>query len=157
MSIATRHVSRQKASRPHRRLAQPCSSRALAVLELVTGAAGLAGGLLLVVTPDGSLLHADPAVLAGTPFSNWRIPGVLLAALVGGGFLATGAWQWRGNRYARELSMLVGIGLVAFEATELAWIGFQPLEAVFAIVGASVTGIAWQLGRTPGGPTLTQT
>jgi hypothetical protein len=157
MSIATRHVNRQAVSRPYRRLPQSGSSRALAILELVTGAAGLAGGLLLVIAPDGSLLHADPAVLPGTSFANWRIPGVLLAALVGGGFLATGAWQWRGNRYARELSMLAGAGLVAFEATELAWIGFQPLEAVFAIVGASVTAIAWQLGRTAGGSNRTVT
>ena len=151
VSIATRQVNRQKVSRPYRHLPQRGSRRALAILEVVTGAAGLAGGLLLVVAPDGSLLHADPAVLAGTRFSSWRIPGVLLAVLVGGGFLAIGAWQWRLHRHAPELSMLAGVGLIAFEASELAWIRFQPLEAVFAIVGASVTGIAWQVGRRPGG------
>jgi hypothetical protein len=105
--------------------------RALVSLELVTGAAGLAGGVLLAAAPDGSLLGADPAVLAGTPFSDWRIPGVLLAGLVGGGFLLAG-----------------GAGLVCFEAAELAWIGFQPLEAVFAAVGVIVLGLAWHLPRT---------
>jgi hypothetical protein len=44
--------------------------RALVTLELVTGAAGLAGGVLLAAAPDGSLLRADLAVLAGTPFSD---------------------------------------------------------------------------------------
>jgi hypothetical protein len=58
--------------------------RALVTLELVTGAAALAGGVLLAAAPDGSLLRADPAVLGGTPFSDWRVPGVLLAGLVGG-------------------------------------------------------------------------
>src|SRR5262249_53733769 len=58
----------------------------------------------------GSLLRADPAVLAGTPFSDWRVPGVLLAGLAGGGFLLAGWRQWRGHRYARELSMAAGAG-----------------------------------------------
>jgi hypothetical protein len=60
------------------------------LIELVTGVAGLAGGLLLALAPDGSLLHADPGVLAGTPFTDWRWPGVLLAILVGGVFLLAG-------------------------------------------------------------------
>jgi hypothetical protein len=122
--------------------------RALVTLELVTGAAGLAGGVLLAAVPDGSLLRADPAALAGTPFSDWRVPGVLLAGLVGGGFLPAGWWQWRGHRHARGLSMAAGAGLVGFEAAELAWIGFQPLEALFAAVGVIVIGLAWRLPKT---------
>jgi hypothetical protein len=117
----------------------------LVALELVTGATGLAGGVLLAAVPDGSLLRADPAVLAGTPFTSWRVRGVLLAGLVGGGFLLAGWWQWRGRRHARELSMTAGMGLVCFEAAELGWLGFQPLEAVFAVVGVAVTGLAWRL------------
>jgi hypothetical protein len=120
---------------------------ALVILELVTGALGLAGGVLLAAAPDGSLLRADPATLAGTPFTDWRLPGVLLAGLVGGGFLLAGWWQWRGRRHARELSIAAGAGLVCFEAAELAWLGFQPLEAVFAVVGVTVTGLAWRLTR----------
>jgi hypothetical protein len=122
---------------------QGMARRVLVALELVTGAAGLAGGVLLAVAPDGSLLRADPATLAGSPFSNWRVPGVLLAGLVGGGFLLAGWWQWRRYRYARELSMAAGTGLVCFEAFELAWLGFQPLEAVFALVGVTVVVLAW--------------
>lgn len=116
--------------------------RGLAAIELVTGAAGLAGGVLLAVRPDGSLLRADMSVLAGTPFSDWRVPGVLLAALVGGGYLVTGWWAWRDLRYTRELSIVAGAGLIAFEGAELAWIGFQPLEAVFAAVGVITIGLA---------------
>jgi hypothetical protein len=113
-------------------------------LELVTGALGVAGGLLLASAPDGSLLHADRHVLAGSPFADWRVPGVLLAVLVGGGFLVAGRWQWRGYRHANELSMLAGAGLIGFEAAELAWIGFQPLEAAFALVGVITVGLAWR-------------
>ena len=41
--------------------------RALVALELVTGVTGLAGGVLLAAAPNGSLLRADPATLAGQP------------------------------------------------------------------------------------------
>jgi len=145
-------MSRVTPASRHGRTARPpaprrsgAARRALIALELVTGAAGLVGGVLLAAAPDGSLLRADPATLTGTPFSDWRVPGVLLAGLVGGGFLLAGWWQWRGRRHARDLSMGAGLGLVCFEAAELGWLGFQPLEMVFAIVGMTVTGLAWRL------------
>ena len=47
--------------------------------------------------------------------------------------------------------MAAGAGLVCFEAAELAWLGFQPLEAVFAVVGVMVTGLAWRLHTAPRG------
>ncbi len=103
--------------------------------------------MLLAAAPDGSLLHADPRVLAGSPFPDWRAPGVLLATLVGGGFLLAGGWQLADRQHARELSVLAGAGLITFEAAELAWIGFQPLEALFALVGAGVIALAWPRPR----------
>ncbi len=99
--------------------------------------------MLLAAAPDGSLLHADPAVLAGSPFPDWQAPGVLLATLVGGGFLLAGCWPLTDRRHARELSMLSGTGLIVFEAAELGWIGFHPLQALFALVGAGVIALAW--------------
>jgi len=127
--------------------------RALVALETGTGAAALAGGALLAAAPDGRLLRADPGTLAGTPFTDWRLPGLLLAALVGGGYLFAGWWQSAGRWHARELSVAAGTGLIAFEAAELAWIGFQPLEAVCAGIGVAViilTGKAAPSSREPG-------
>jgi hypothetical protein len=57
-------------------------------------------------------------------------------------------WEWRRYRYARELSMAAGTGLVCFEAFELAWLGFQPLEALFALVGLTVAALAWRTAGT---------
>jgi hypothetical protein len=116
--------------------------RILVGLELVTGATALVGGVLLAIAPEGSLLAADPAVLAGSPFADYRWPGILLATLVGGGYLLTGWWQARSGVGARALSVVAGVGLVVFEAGELVWLGFQPLEAVFAVVGATVAVLA---------------
>jgi hypothetical protein len=122
--------------------------RALAGLELVTAATAVAGGLLLAIAPDGSLLAADPAALTGSPFADYRWPGVLLAGLVGGGYLLTGIWQARSGAGARALSLVAGLGLIAFEAAELVWLGFQPLEGVLAVVGGIVVVLA---GTAPSG------
>ncbi len=116
--------------------------RALVGAELCTGGAAMAGGLLLIASPDGSLLHAKLSAVAGTPFSDWLAPGVLLFMLVGGGMVAAGAWQWRRGWHARELSVIAGVGLFAFEMTELVWLGFQPLEVVFGLVGLAVAALA---------------
>jgi hypothetical protein len=111
-------------------------------LELITGAVALVGGALLAVAPDGSLLFSDLAALERSPFTDWRLPGLLLAVLVGLGYVATGVWEHRGGAHARELSIVAGAGLVVFEGAELAMIGFHPLEIVFALLGLAVVALA---------------
>ena len=111
-------------------------------LQLVTGGVAVVGGVLLAAAPDGSLLFSEVTALQGSPITDWRVPGVLLTVLVRLGYLAAGLWERRGGRHARELSVVAGAGLVLFEAAELAWIGFHPLEVVFALVGVAVTVLA---------------
>jgi hypothetical protein len=124
--------------------------RALVRVELATGAMALLGGGLLAARPDGSPLQAKLSALSGSPFPDYRMPGLLLAVLVGGGFVGTGIWQATRSPFARELSIVAGAGIVVFEGAELMWLGFQPLEAVFAAVGVTVLALAVGLpGRRP--------
>jgi hypothetical protein len=113
------------AGRPPSTPRSDTDARVLAVLELGIGAAALAGGALLAAVPDGSLLRADPRVLIGTPFADWRVPGLLLATLVGGGFLLPVMAMAQPLACPRSFGVR-GVGLIAFEAAEVAWIGFQP-------------------------------
>jgi hypothetical protein len=116
--------------------------RTLVGVELATGLAAMIGGLLLMIQPDGSLLAADTDDLRGSPFTNWAVPGLLLATLVGGGLTAAALWQWHQGHHAYLLSAAAGAGLIIFETAELNWLGFQPLEVVFAIVGALIITLA---------------
>jgi len=119
-------------------------------LEYFTSATAMVGGLLLVSRPDGALLQAKQSALATSPFADWRMPGLLLGVLVGGGFLITAECQRHQWPRERDLAIFAGVGLIVFELTELAWIGFQPLEAVFAVVGATIAELAipWSADRT---------
>lgn len=92
-------------------LSRATVQRALEGLELFTGVTGLVGGLLLIAQRDGSLLQADRSALTGSPFVDWRAPGILLAGLVGGGFLFAGTWQHQRRPLAGVISALGGFGV----------------------------------------------
>ena len=130
---------------PSRPLTRTGSEKTLIILESVTSATALAGGLLLMLAPDGSLLMADPAALDGTGFGDWLLPGTALALFVGLGFAVAALWQWRRGPYARHLSLAAGVGLVLFEIVQFSLIGFHPLQAVFGIVGVVTAVLAWRL------------
>ena len=121
------------------------AERLLISLELAIGVSAVLGGLALIARPDGSLLQARLSALRGTPFSDWRVPGYLLAGCVGGGSLLAALALLRRDRRARELAVLVSTGVIAFELVEWRTIGFQPLEAVVAAVAALMLALAWRL------------
>src|SRR4051794_41614559 len=105
---ASRRVNRLRGA-PHQK-----APRFLVGLELTTGATGLVGGLLLAMRPDGSLLNADLRVLADSPFPDWRLPGLLLACLVGGGFLLAGGGEGGGRPGAGGVLVVPRLGAGGF-------------------------------------------
>jgi len=111
-------------------------------IEALVGGAAVAGGVLLTAAPDGHLLAADPAVLMGTPFADYLVPGILLALLVGGGGLVVAALTGRRARYARACAVLYATGVVAFEGVEYSLIGWQPLQAVIGALGLAMLLLA---------------
>lgn len=107
-----------------------------------TGAAAVVGGVLLAIRPDGSLLRANTSVLVGTPFHDWKVPGLLLATLVGAGGLGTMIWTATRGPFRRRIAVAYGAGLLGFEIAEWVWIGPQALEVVFGVVGLLIAGLA---------------
>jgi hypothetical protein len=56
----------------------------IAVAGLVLlGVGALAGGFALASKPDGSVMQFDLRLLAGSPFSDYFIPGLILGGLFG--------------------------------------------------------------------------
>lgn len=120
------------------------SEQLLIGLELFIGVTAMLGGIGLIVRPDGTLLQAKLSALSGTPFADWRVPGVFLLVFVGGGSLLTGFWLWRRAWHARELAVLAGLGVLAFEIVELTTIGFQALEAAVGLLAVLMVALAWR-------------
>lgn len=139
------HQERQRRHQQKHTERRPPEELALLGLEFGMAGAALSGGILLALRPDGAFLHSSPEVLHRTPFADWRIPGLLLAAGCGGGFLVAGLLHLRRHRAARLVSAAAGTALVGLEAWEMAVIEFQPLEAVLAGVGAAVVVLALRL------------
>jgi hypothetical protein len=117
---------------------------ALLSLEAIVGVAALAGGALLIAQPDGSLLAAKPSALVGTPFGDWRWPGVLLAVFVGGGMSLTAVWLWLRWARARDAAIASAVGLLVFEVVEYLVIGFQGLQVVIGALSLVMLRLAWE-------------
>ena len=91
----------------------------LAVL-LLLGLGALAGGIALVSRPDGSVMKFDVALLAGSPFSDYTFPGLILGGLFGvGSFIVAGMGLAR-MRAAPFLAFAIGCGQMIWIVVELA-------------------------------------
>lgn len=62
---------------------RPLSLYILFVLHLFIGLNASAGGLLMIIKPDGSLLGMQHDWLINSPFENYFIPGLILFLMLG--------------------------------------------------------------------------
>ncbi|HET9681292.1 MAG TPA: hypothetical protein VFP19_04570 [Candidatus Limnocylindrales bacterium] len=85
---------------------------------VVLGLGALAGGVALVARPDGSIMHFDVSILAGSPFADFTIPGLILGGLFGVGSLAVAVLGLYRSRLAPFLAFAIGVG-------QMLWIVIQ--------------------------------
>lgn len=108
------------------------------VVRFLAGFAALsavAGGVALLVAPSGNDT-APLSLLAGTPFTSFVIPGVLLGLVVGGTSSACLALVWRRSPYAIDATILAGGTLALWIACELAILRqFSLLQVVYGGLG----------------------
>lgn len=94
----------------------------LAVLAVL--AAGAVGGAAFLVTsPDGSAMQWNTSMLAGSPFPDFFVPGLILGGLFGLGSLAVAAMGLARFRIAPFLAFAIGCGQMIWIVVELAIIG----------------------------------
>jgi hypothetical protein len=122
----------------------------LVVLQLLVGGFAVAGGVLMLT----GNMELDQAWLQKTPFTAWTIPGIALLLLPGvGGLLAAAAvlLRWR---YARQLAIFSGLGLVAWILVQLLWMQvFHPvMHPLIGGAGIAITILSWMLPPKAGLP-----
>ena len=87
---------------------------------LLLGLGALAGGIALVAKPDGSVMQFDVKLLAGSPFSDFVVPGLILGGLFGIGSFVTAGLGVARFRIAPFLAFAIGCGQMIWIVVELA-------------------------------------
>jgi hypothetical protein len=96
------------------------------VVVAVAGAVAVAatfGGWGLLTDAEGLGAKAD--WLDGSPFPDYRIPGLVLLIVIGGGMVATALLALRRSRFAGLGALAMGAVLVSWGVVETATIGYQ--------------------------------
>jgi hypothetical protein len=96
------------------------AGRSAVGLLILLGVGALAGGAALVSQPDGSVMKFPLSLLAGSPFSDYFFPGLILGGLFGLGSLATAVLGVRGWHIAPFLAFAIGCGQMVWIVVELA-------------------------------------
>jgi hypothetical protein len=136
-------------SAQHRAQARPLAgiARLAVALETLLGVGALFGGGALILAPDGHLLGMPTKLLAGSPFTSFLVPGIVLFTAVGLAPLLAAVITVRRQAFAPLAAVAVGLTLVGWVSVEmvvlagpgsLAW-------ALYLVLGACIAaiGVAW--------------
>ncbi|MBL8955092.1 MAG: hypothetical protein JNK82_30225 [Myxococcaceae bacterium] len=114
----------------------PRNPRAEALFEAIVGLIALSGGLTLAFSPDGSAAKLPLSLLAGTGFSSYLVPGLLLAFAVGGLNLFAATQTLRRRPSSSLVSLAAGGSSAVFVLVELLLThAFHPLQPVMFGLG----------------------
>ena len=138
---------------------QPLSrvAKAAVVLEILLSIGALGGGLVLMVAPRGEIMPLPLSALAGSPFDNYLVPGLILFGVLGLGPLVAARLAWLRHPLAPTAAFVVGAGLLIWVAVEVAIIGYSnepPLQAIYGILGIAIVLLAFRWLRGVGLPRL---
>jgi hypothetical protein len=86
---------------------------------VLLGIGALAGGIMLVMRPDGGLMGFNTSLLAGSPFSDFLVPGIILGGLFGVGSLVSAVAGLRHAWWAPAIGFAIGCGQMIWIAVEL--------------------------------------
>lgn len=84
----------------------------------------------------------DPALLAGSPFTDYTIPSLFLLVVIGGGSFATAIAWWRRSRFAPLLSVATGVVVMTWIVIQVAIISLNsPLQPISFTAGAILAAV----------------
>jgi hypothetical protein len=117
--------------------------RALLALDGFAALSAVGGGGALATGLEGD--RFPPELLQGTPFTSYRIPGAILALVVGGSATAAAAATLRDRKAGPHISAVAGAVMIGWIGGELL-IGRAPaarswIEVLYAGVGVLMATI----------------
>ena len=115
---------------------------------LFLGLGALAGGVALVSQPDGSGMQWSRDMLAGSPFPDFLVPGLILGGLFGFGSIVVAIMGLRGDFLAPFFAFAIGCAQMIWIVIELAIIGqFSFLHPMMFVVGLVIAAasVPWGL------------
>ena len=108
-------------------------------LNLFLGLTAVGGGISILA----GWIKVPLSSLAGSPFTDYSVPAILLATVIGGTALLAAWAAWiRMVRLAVPLSATAGGAIIIFEIVEWSIIGFAWLQALYIGIGVAIVAIA---------------
>jgi len=124
---------------------RPASVCLLMTGLLFQGLSGVVGGIALVMDPSGRVMQIPVRWLDGSPFDDYRIPGLILLLALGA-FPLVVLYGVRGRfRWAWLASLLVGVGLIVWIGVQILIIGYHPrppLQLIYGSLGVAIVVLA---------------
>jgi hypothetical protein len=116
-------------------------------LLLFLSVGALAGGVALAAQPDGSVMHMPTSLLAGSPFTDFFYPGLILGGLFGVGSLLVAALGLLRRRIAPFLAFAIGVAMMIWIVMELAIIKeLSFLHPLYFTIGLAIAVLAVRWG-----------
>lgn len=118
---------------------------ALLVLTGFLGVTAAAGGVALVF----DVISLPLEWLDGSPFGDYLIPGLALAAIGALALVATALLVLR-HAWGLPLAGISGLAITIYEVVEMLVVPFHVLQVVYAVIGLSIALLAWRLSSVLG-------
>jgi hypothetical protein len=93
------------------------------ILQFFIGLGAVVCGIMMVLKPDGSLMHMPLSMLQGSPFKDFLIPGTILLLVNGCGNLFAGVLSFRRYPLAGFAGIFFGMGLMIWIFVQVSMIG----------------------------------
>jgi hypothetical protein len=124
----------------------------LVLLHALLGISGIAGGIMLILRPDGSLLGMQRGWLDKSLFHDYLIPGILLFALNGMlplfvllGLVFKPGWNWanrcniyKNMHWAWTYSLFTGIIAIMWITAQQIMTQYFWIQPVISLIGLQI-------------------
>jgi hypothetical protein len=120
---------------------------ALGVLQVFIGIGAIPAGIGMIADPSGAGLGMSSDWLAGSPFPNFLIPGIVLLAVNGLGSLTGALLSFRRSQYAGLGAIGLGIFLIVWIVIQVLVVGppIHWLQPLYFVIGIIELALGWQI------------